>query len=159
MARSSARLDCICCHSGYLSWNRPDSSWPNLRPCSTTFTFTRYTSCTYVYLIYIYLLVYSVGQTTQSSYAVVDALSTANMFSHTRLDHKRNSIRLIRVLPKLSDTLLIRCEVVHVVLPPASKYDIDYKEDGGEEAYEPAILPLATENDAECPSYVCLSYT
>jgi hypothetical protein len=78
------------------------------------------------------------------------------MFSHTRLDHKRNSIRLIRVLPKLSDTLLIRCEVVHVVLPPASKYDIDYEE---EEAYEPAILPLASENDAECPPYVCLSYT
>jgi hypothetical protein len=31
----------------------------------------------YVYLIYIYLLVYSLGQLTQFSYAVVDALSTA----------------------------------------------------------------------------------
>jgi hypothetical protein len=51
---------------------------------------------------------------------------------------------------------LIRCEVVHVVLPSASKYDIDYEE---EEAYEPAILPLASENDAECPPYICLSYT
>jgi hypothetical protein len=67
-----------CCHSGYLSWNRPDSSWPNLRPRSTTFTFTRYTSCTYVYLMYIYLLVYSVGQSTQFSYAVVDVLSTTD---------------------------------------------------------------------------------
>jgi hypothetical protein len=31
----------------------------------------------YVYLMYIYLLVYSLGQLTQFSYAVVDALSTA----------------------------------------------------------------------------------
>jgi hypothetical protein len=31
----------------------------------------------YVYLMYIYLLVYSLGQSTQFSYAVVDALSTA----------------------------------------------------------------------------------
>jgi hypothetical protein len=31
----------------------------------------------YVYVMYIYLLVYSLGQLTQFSYAVVDALSTA----------------------------------------------------------------------------------
>jgi hypothetical protein len=35
----------------YPSWNQPDTSWPNIRPCSTTFTTTvlrqvlTYTSC------------------------------------------------------------------------------------------------------------------
>jgi hypothetical protein len=64
-------------NQGYLSWNRPDTSWPNLRPRTTTFTFTNSTSCTYVYFMYIYLLVYSLGQSTQFSYAIADALSTA----------------------------------------------------------------------------------
>jgi hypothetical protein len=64
-------------NQGYLSWNRPDTSWPNLRPRSTTFILTHSTSCTYVNLIYTYSLVYSVGKSTQSSYTVVDALSTA----------------------------------------------------------------------------------
>jgi hypothetical protein len=59
------------------SRNRPDTSWPNLRPRSTTFILTHSTSCTYVNLIYTYSLVYSVGKSTQSSYTVVDALSTA----------------------------------------------------------------------------------
>jgi hypothetical protein len=67
-----------CCHSGYLSWNRPDSSWQNLRPCSTTFTSTPLTSCAYAHLMYITSCIYFVGQSTQFSYAVVDALSTAD---------------------------------------------------------------------------------
>jgi hypothetical protein len=62
---------------GYLSWNQPGTSWPNLQPRSTTFTFAHSTSCTYVYLMYIYLLVYSLGQSTQFSYTVVNALSVA----------------------------------------------------------------------------------
>jgi hypothetical protein len=64
-------------NQGYLSWNRPDTPWPNLRPRSTTFIFTHSTTCTYLNLKYMYVLVYSVGESTQFTYAVVDAFSTA----------------------------------------------------------------------------------
>jgi hypothetical protein len=64
------------CNSRYLSWNRPDSSWPNVRPCSTIFTSTLLTSCAYAYLMYITSCIYSIF-----SYAVVDALSTADITS------------------------------------------------------------------------------
>jgi hypothetical protein len=81
------------------------------------------------------------------------------MFRHAPLDQGKTSIRLVKVLPELSDTLLIRCEVVSAVIPPASKYHWDYEEDGEEDSYESNDLPLASENDAECPTYLCLSYT
>jgi hypothetical protein len=74
--RGARQVDGVT-NQGYLSWNRPDTSWPNLRPRSKPFTFAHSASCTYVYLVYIYLLVYSLGQSTQFSYAVVEALSTA----------------------------------------------------------------------------------
>jgi hypothetical protein len=80
------------------------------------------------------------------------------MFVHAPLDQEKTSIRLVRVLPKLSDTLLIRCEVVHAVIPTSPRYDID---DLGceEQEYELASLSSASEDDIEFPPYVCLSYT
>jgi hypothetical protein len=66
----------VVANQGYLSWNRPDTSWPNLRLRSTTIIFTHSTPCTYVNLMYVYLLVYSLGQSTQFSYAIVDAFCT-----------------------------------------------------------------------------------
>jgi hypothetical protein len=80
------------------------------------------------------------------------------MFRHAPLDQEKPSIRLVRVLPELSDTLLVRCKVVHAVLSPASKYDRDYEEDGEAEAYESTVLSSTSEIDAECPPYICLSY-
>jgi hypothetical protein len=77
---------------GYLSWNQPGTSWPNLQPRSTTFTFAHSTSCTYVYLMYIYLLVYSLGQSTQFSYTVVNALSAAIV---TVWDSPQNMVQLL----------------------------------------------------------------
>jgi hypothetical protein len=84
------------------------------------------------------------------------------MFSHTSLDQAKPSIRLVKVLSRLSDTLLIQCEVVHAVIPSSSKYDRDYEDDTlalEQQAYEPAALPQTSEDDIECPPYVCLSYT
>jgi hypothetical protein len=47
-----------------------------LAECSTTFTFIPLTSCAHLHLMYITSCIYSVGQSTQFSSAVVDALST-----------------------------------------------------------------------------------
>jgi hypothetical protein len=58
------------------SWRRPDTSWPNLRLPSTTFKAPHSTSYAYTILMYITSCIYSVGQSTQFSYAVVDTLST-----------------------------------------------------------------------------------
>jgi hypothetical protein len=47
-----------------------------LAECSTTFPFIPLTSCAFAHLTYITSCIYSVGQSTESSYVVVDALST-----------------------------------------------------------------------------------
>jgi hypothetical protein len=70
------------------------------------------------------------------------------MFRHTPLDQGKTSIRLVRVLPWLSDTLLIRCEVIHAVIPPSYKYNGIGN-----------LLRPASATDIECPPYLCLSYT
>ena len=68
-------LDSVCVAiQDYPSWNRPDTF---LAECSTTFTSIPLTSCAYAHLMYITSCIYSVGQSTQFSSAVVDALSTA----------------------------------------------------------------------------------
>jgi hypothetical protein len=63
-----------CCHPGLPFL---ESARYFLAECSTTFTFIPLTSCAYAHLMYITLCIYSVGQSTQFSSAVVDALSTA----------------------------------------------------------------------------------
>ncbi|KAI0604183.1 hypothetical protein TUN205_11569 [Pyrenophora tritici-repentis] len=78
VGRSSTMAPALCCHSGLPFL---ESARCFLAECSTTFTFTPLPLCAYVYLMYITLCIYSVGQSTQFSYAVVDVLSTAIVMS------------------------------------------------------------------------------
>ena len=74
----------------YPSWNRPDTF---LAECSSTFTSIPLTSCAYAHLMYITSCIYSIGQKTQFSSAVVDALSTAISSSSSQAN-RRNSVLL-----------------------------------------------------------------
>jgi hypothetical protein len=69
-----SRHPSYCCHPGLPFL---ESAQYFLAECSTTFTLIPLTSSAYAHLMYITSCIYSVGQSTESSYAVVDALSTA----------------------------------------------------------------------------------
>jgi hypothetical protein len=73
-AATSPRRALICGHPGLLFL---ESARYFLAECSTTFTFIPLTSCVYAHFMYITSCIYTVGQSTESSYAVVDALFTA----------------------------------------------------------------------------------
>lgn len=70
-------------------------------------------------------------------------------FEHTQLDRERSSIRLVEILPDLSNRSLIQCRISHHILPVAAKDEV--------QSIVLGKKPLI-EDDNIMPRYSCLSY-
>ncbi|KAF1838901.1 HET-domain-containing protein [Decorospora gaudefroyi] len=83
-------------------------------------------------------------------------------FTHAPLDQDKTAVRLVRILPGLSTTGLIRCELRHAILPSPFNADDndDYDDREGEETlvWEQQVHE-DHDVDMDTRTYCCLSYT